>query len=245
MKSFLYMGEEIKYEVKRSKRKTIGIKISKATEIVVMIPYNCSEKMVAKVVEEKKTWIFKHWKSLKEAKANELERQYKEGEEINYLGNNYPIKIKEHDKDLIYMSLEQGNFNIFINHIKSTHLKDKIIRNAVLKWYEYQAYSIFKDITDKYSAIMGVTYGDIKLKIMKSIWGSCSYRNNLSYNLRLVMAPKEVIEYVILHELCHILEKNHSSRFWSLVERYMPDYKLKKRWLKENGYKLNFDYIYQ
>lgn len=86
-----------------------------------------------------------------------------------------------------------------------------------------------------YAGIVGVTYGRITIRSQKTRWGSCSSGGNLNFNCRLMKAPTSVLDYVIVHELCHRLEMNHSSRFWALVEQVMPDYRVHRKWLREHG----------
>ncbi|MBR6510374.1 MAG: M48 family metallopeptidase [Clostridia bacterium] len=86
-----------------------------------------------------------------------------------------------------------------------------------------------------YAEKMGVSYNGIRIKSQKTRWGSCSAKNNLNFNCLLMLCPKNVREYIVVHELCHLKELNHSKRFWKLVETYFPDYKIAKLWLKENG----------
>lgn len=89
-----------------------------------------------------------------------------------------------------------------------------------------------------YARLMGVTYGRISIRKQKTRWGSCSREGNLNFNCLLMMAPPEVLDYVVVHELSHRLEMNHSARFWVQVENVMPDYRVPRKWLKEHGGKL-------
>lgn len=89
-----------------------------------------------------------------------------------------------------------------------------------------------------YAPIVGVTYGRISIKNQKTRWGSCSNKGNLNFNVALMRAPIEVLDYVVVHELCHRIEMNHSEKFWKEIERVMPDYKIYRKWLKDNGNKL-------
>lgn len=89
-----------------------------------------------------------------------------------------------------------------------------------------------------YARLMGVTYGRISVRKQKTRWGSCTREGNLSFNCLLMMAPPEVLDYVVVHELCHRLEMNHSARFWEQVEKVLPDYRTPRKWLKEHGGRL-------
>lgn len=97
------------------------------------------------------------------------------------------------------------------------------------------ACAVFDQKAALYAGIMDVTYGRITVRDQKTRWGSCSGKGNLSFNWRLVLAPEEVLDYVVVHELAHRLEMNHSSRFWAVVESVLPDYQKQRLWLKQNG----------
>lgn len=101
--------------------------------------------------------------------------------------------------------------------------------------YRKQAGQEFAKKAKQYAAQMQVTYGKITVRDQKTRWGSCSARGNLNFNWRLILAPEEILDYVVVHELAHRIEMNHSERFWNQVERILPDYKSRRRWLKENG----------
>ena len=100
------------------------------------------------------------------------------------------------------------------------------------------ARDIFVRKTEYYARIMGVTYGRITIREQKTRWGSCSSRGNLNFNWRLILAPEEALDYVVVHELAHRKEMNHSRAFYAVVESVLPDYRRQKKWLRENGQKL-------
>ena len=89
-----------------------------------------------------------------------------------------------------------------------------------------------------YAAIIGVQYNQIAIRMQRTRWGSCSSKGNLNFNCLLGLTPPEVLDYVVVHELCHLIEMNHSKQFWNAVERIIPDYKVHRKWLKDNGNKL-------
>lgn len=105
-------------------------------------------------------------------------------------------------------------------------------------WMIDKAEELIKKRTDEYSKVIGVNYNNIRIKNTKTRWGSCSSKCNLNFNYRIIMAPEKVMDYIIVHELCHLKHMNHGKQFWETVALYMPDYKNHKDWLKVNGMKL-------
>jgi predicted metal-dependent hydrolase len=103
------------------------------------------------------------------------------------------------------------------------------------RWYRQQAKAVVSGALELYRERMGVTYESLVIKDQKTRWGSCSSKGNLNFSWRLILAPKSVLDYVVVHELAHLREMNHSSRFWRIVEEYYGEYKAAERWLKENG----------
>jgi len=108
-------------------------------------------------------------------------------------------------------------------------------REGLEKRYRQAAREYIPKRADFYAEKIGVTYGKIRIAEQKTRWGSCSQKGTLSFNWKLMLAPPRVLDYVIVHELCHLKEMNHSQRFWELVESILPDYKEQRKWLKENG----------
>lgn len=101
-----------------------------------------------------------------------------------------------------------------------------------------QAVRVLPDRLRRFAPLVGVDYGRVTVRCQRTKWGSCSARGNLNFNCLLMLCPPEVLDYVVVHELCHRKELNHSPRFWAEVERVMPDYKKHRDWLKQNGSRL-------
>jgi len=101
-----------------------------------------------------------------------------------------------------------------------------------------QALEVFPERVAYYAGLIGVTYGRVTIRNQKTRWGSCSAKGNLNFNCLLMLAPHEVQDYVVVHELCHRKEMNHSKQFWAEVEKILPDYRVQLKWLKENGARL-------
>jgi predicted metal-dependent hydrolase len=118
--------------------------------------------------------------------------------------------------------------------------KGKTLSEQDIKLLVTRAKRILPPKVDKYAKIIGVDYNNITIRLQKSRWGSCSGKGNLNFNCLLMRAPEEIIDYVVVHELCHRLEMNHSDRFWAHVEKVIPDYKERRKWLKEHGSELSY-----
>ena len=115
---------------------------------------------------------------------------------------------------------------------------DEAVRAAVRQTLSKRALMRIRERLSHYAPLIGVEFGRVAIRDQKSRWGSCSAKHNLNFNWKLIMAPTEVLDYVVIHELCHLIEFNHSRRFWSLVEKQMPEYEAWKKWLKAHGSEL-------
>ncbi len=118
--------------------------------------------------------------------------------------------------------------------------KEKI-KSVLKKWYISKARELLAERIRIYSPLIGLSPKKLAVKEQKTRWGSCSSKGNINLNWKLVMSPLPVADYVVIHELCHLKEMNHSKKFWGIVEAIMPDYKVYRKWLKENGYTLSFE----
>lgn len=103
------------------------------------------------------------------------------------------------------------------------------------KWYRKEAFAIISRKAEEFAGLLSADFKMIRIKDQKSRWGSCSSKGNLNFNWRIIMAPEVVCDYVIIHELCHLVFMDHSAHFWNLVESICPDYRQCKKWLKEKG----------
>ena len=122
--------------------------------------------------------------------------------------------------------------------IKTRSEEDAQIEAQVKKWLCERALKRIREALDIYAPTIAKPYGRITIREQKTRWGSCSSKNNLNFNWKLILAPKEALTYVVIHEICHLVHFNHSDRFWALVKARMPDYEIWKKWLKDHGKEL-------
>lgn len=153
-----------------------------------------------------------------------------DGEQITVCGQTYVVTVIEEDKKLAEVSVQDDKLIV-----RTSCLKPDFIEDCVRRWCRKAARPIIYLKVEAYARRLKVDYERISIKEQKSLWGSCSAKGNLNFNWKLVLAPPEVLDYVVVHELCHLKEMNHSPAFWELVEQIIPDYKEKRKWLKDNG----------
>ena len=163
--------------------------------------------------------------------------KYRNGEKFLYLGRSYILKIASGNTTSI--KLKGGVFELIV---KEKHINNSDeIKSLLSKWYINHAEKYLYEKTILYSKIINVQPKSIRIKKYKSKWGSCSYNGNISYSWPIIMSPIKIIDYLVVHELCHLIEHNHSNLFWQKVQNYVPDYMFRKKYLNLNSKNWVFD----
>jgi predicted metal-dependent hydrolase len=220
--------------VRTERKKTIAFKVSDGSASVV-VPKNLSYQDVVSLVKKKQRWI-KEKLNIQQSLPELKIRNFIPGEYFDFLGQSCPLNIEKASQPHLIFQDE-----IFTAYVRNPEVDNaRVIKSLFKKWYQGQAEKILLDKTELYAKIIGVNPGRISFKSFKSRWGSCSINGDLQYNWRIVMAPEEIINYLVVHELCHILHHNHSSVYWRTVARFYPEYKQSRAWLKINGRLLVF-----
>ncbi|MGB9771460.1 MAG: M48 family metallopeptidase [Candidatus Kapaibacteriota bacterium] len=217
---------EIKELVYR-KRKNFCLRIDKKGDLIVIAPYFATEKEIRQVVEKKADWIIKTRELILRNKQKTQPLNFNEGETILYLGENY--KIVFHNKSEIL--LDERSKVIFLPYGDKQTLERKLMR-----FYYEQAKEILKNELDRWSRTMGLRYKTFRLKNAQRLWGSCGKNGSINLNWRLILLPKEILEHIVIHELAHLVHRNHSKQFKYFVSQYSDNYQSKERWLRENSF---------
>lgn len=218
-------GQEIEYEVRISKRAKYARIDVDLKGITVVIPESKAISPV-KFLKEKSDWVLNKYDEITDYWARVPDRKFEEGEKFPYLGEDYTIKLSDNGSS----GVKEGN--ILISNEKTD---DTEIKEIIEKIYRKEARKTIKELIKKYEDRIDEDYNKLYIRNQKTKWASCSSKNNLSFNWRLMMAPEEVIEYVVVHELVHLEEPNHSDGFWYKVHKILPDYKERRKWLKDNS----------
>ena len=221
---------DIKYSLKRSRKrkKTISLQIGNNSEVTIHAPYYTPVTEINRFVEEKQNWIDKATRQQAALQVAQQEKAYLTGENFYYLGQTYPLEA-------FFEPLENTGVIFWDNRFFLNCPENRDMRKYYfISWYKKKARQYLCERVDFYRNMLNLESGGIRITSAGSRWGSCSEDNNLSFSFRLMMALPEVVDYVVVHELMHIREKNHSSKFWDLVVEVTPDYKAHRRWLREH-----------
>jgi len=208
----------------RRRRKTNEILIEYGT-VYVRTSTSTSIKEIESLVSKKAKWIIQKIKEQDNPHAVIKVPNYQNNSTLPYLGKNCRLRIIGYNSNQLIFSNDE--FIIYTNR--------RNVKRIYEQWLFSMAYPIITPLIAKYSKLLNVSPKKILLKKLKSRWGSATHRNIINLNIHLLKAPLHVIEYVVLHELSHLIERNHSKRFWQIVSDNMNDYKSKIRWLKVNG----------
>ncbi len=228
------LSANLQYQIVFSKRRTVGIEVSPDGAVTVRAPLRMPKKDIEQIVMSKLDWIEQKRKMFhkKAEKANRvLNIDYAEGSLMPFRGERYPIRRSFHQGlKKVMVSFDGTGFTVCYGK------EDReSIRQGFLVWYKKAAAEEFLRRVEYYKAIMQESVGTIRIKDQKSCYGSCSTKRNLNFNWKCILAPPEILDYIVVHELCHLRHMNHFKEFWAEVESILPEYTKAKRWLKENG----------
>lgn len=213
---------------KSSKAKRVIIRISQDKIVQLIVPKRVSFKNAINFLHSKSDWIYEKFSVISNKQQPELQK-FGDNSSISIFGNNYTI---------IYGNSLRGNIKIQEDKIIIYGEKEKI-HNKILQYINKIAANYIKNKIQDYNKMGEFKYKRITVRDTKTRWGSCSSKGNLSFSWRLALAPREVFDYVIAHELAHLKEMNHSKNFWHIVSILYPDYKKARKWLKTNGSNLH------
>ena len=197
------------------------------------VPKEIEYQKIVELVEKKTPWIRKKLEYAASLAPPEL-LAFENGDPIPYLGRTYCLKVQVGE----YPHVELVGEDIWVS-VVAQHLTNSLHIQLVLeRWFLDEAAILLAERLDFYAPIVGVRPAGMQVKAYKARWGSCKIDGQIQFNWRLIHGPVDVLDYVVVHELCHMLQHNHSAAYWSEVARVMPDYAVRRKWLSENGHTL-------
>lgn len=213
--------------IRTERRKTADIRVEDGA-VSVLVPRDLPMERIDLLLKEKRNWIKEKIVLHRQAQPVS-EKQFVSGEAFSYLGRNYRLKVEKGAFKPV--RLINGRLVVTVPQGKD---QPHMIRNALVRWYKRQAEQKLVEKVERYAPVVGVEPTGVGIKSFKSRWGSCTAKGRLEFNWRVMMAPNSVVDYVVIHELCHLKQHDHSTEFWKEVERALPRYRKLKEWLKIN-----------
>ncbi len=226
-------GLSLDIQIERSKRKkTISLQI-KDNKLIIKAPKIVSRRNLDELIQRKQTWI-KRRAIMNFEEQNLRNREFIDNEKFHFRGNAYRLSLISGREETVKIA---GGL-LVVTLMDDESIDRETIKTLIEEWYLEEAFKILKTRTNELAKKMKVRPKGLTVKNYISKWGSCTIDHKISYNWRIIMAPDDIIYYLIVHELSHIVEPNHSKNFWQYVGNYCEDFQTKRKWLRENGHKL-------
>lgn len=243
--------EKVTYQLTRSKRKSLSIMIGKDGTIQVKAPNWLPKYRIDQFIQQKSDWIEEKRSEVNILEQKKAAHTFQEGDSFFFLGETYGLVVQsipsKGGKEKVTLHKEEKLLAAVTENRTPSGLKQQLEQ-----WYIHQAKGLFRERSSYYYPLVAQAaekmgkqdigrVNRITIRNQKTRWGSCSSKGNLNFNWRLLMAPIEVLDYVVVHELCHLAYLNHSRQFWQLVGQILPDYENRREWLKSNGILLEWE----
>jgi predicted metal-dependent hydrolase len=224
------LGQPVEYELRQSADATeprIDVDIHGVT---VVVPQS-DEAYPEELLKENAVWVVEKKEKYDTYREQIPEREYEEGAVFPYLGGEREVVVERRPSS----SVTENTLRLAKHHVEDTS-----VERALETLYRRKARDTFEERAEYFAEEMGVEYEKIDVRRQRTKWGSCSTTGTLGLNWRLMMAPQEIVDYIVIHELAHLRESNHTDSFWSLVAEHDPEYQEHSRWLEENSTRLIF-----
>lgn len=221
-------GEAVRYDIVRSNRRTMSIVIRRDDcSVSVRVPLSVSNETITDFVDSRKEWIERHRSRIAENNRNRIVRRYEDGATHLFLGRSYTLRLHIDKAEGVIIDGDTLHVSV-----KSPDRCQKVLYEWYARMAEVELMKVARPLIHMFAEERGRQPSAIKFVKAKSYWGQCSSTGMIKLNIELVRAPIPCIEYIVMHELCHLVHHNHSSRFHALVECYVPDWKARKKLLE-------------
>jgi predicted metal-dependent hydrolase len=231
-------GKDIAYSLTRSRKaKNLRIMVGGETGLEVVVPAKFDLDLVEPVLIKKQEWIIGKLDYFKQVKESLHIYRQQSGHKVLYRGREYEVETVVTQRASGTVQVEEGKLLVLVPAEAENDCA------AVLEgWYRTMARLLINQRIRVVNQVLNLEFNRVAIRGQKTRWGSCSHLGNLNFNWRLVMAPLPVMDYIVAHELLHLVEANHSKKFWALVENICPDYRACREWLKKNGHRLKIQH---
>lgn len=226
---------KLPYTIIKSERRSFEIAVLPNGIVRIRAPKRATDHDIHRVYETKYKWIEAKLQEFQKRHPGYAERRFVSGEPFLYMGKEFKLEIVHGVKSVRIIDNE---IVVGLSRSKGYDEDRLSVEKNMKTWYRQCSESVIQSRMDHWQQIVGKVPTSVKVKEQKKRWGSCTGKNEILMNWKLIMAPLDVIDYVVVHELCHLYIRDHSPRYWELVEKHMPNWKEKRQWLKQNGHLL-------
>lgn len=217
--------------IRTERQKTAELRVEDGA-VSIVVPQRASTEKIEEILATKRRWIIEKL-TLHRDTTPASDKDFVSGEAFPYLGRNYRLKVER--GNFAPVRLIQGRLVV---SVPCGSEQPHMVRNALVRWYKRQAAEKLTEKVERFAPLVGVVPNGVGVKTFRSRWGSCTAKGKLEFNWQITMAPNRMVDYVVIHELCHLIRHDHSPEFWKEVARVMPEYAQCRQWLKENGARL-------
>lgn len=218
---------DLEFQIRPSaRRKTLELIVERDGTLAIATPSPYDEDRARAFVESKRMWLYAHLAEKEQLAPALPPKSYVSGEGFYYLGRSYRLLLVARQSRVL--QLEDGRLCLVRSQVPKA-------REHLIRWFSARAEGWLRERIEQWTERMGVRYADLVVQDLGFRWGSCGKGTVLYFHWKTIQLPPDIIDYVIVHELAHLRESNHSNEFWRLVEQAMPDFESRKRWLAENG----------
>ena len=222
---------DITYGVVRSRRTTADIVVERAGQVIVRAPAELPDEHIEDIIQSKRYWIYKTLAEWRDLNATRVLREYRNGEGFLYLGRTYRLSLVA-DQDMPLL-LKGGRFCLRRDVVDRG--KIAVAKTAFRDYFIARGKERITQRVHYYAPKVGVIPRGIDVREQGNRWASCSPKGNLAFHWKCMMAPPTIIDYIVVHELCHCRHLNHTEAFWNEVDKILPNYRERKEWLRKNG----------
>jgi len=239
MHTLKYGTTSINYILYTENRRDLKISVTLVNGVEVYAPESLHETKLHELLLNKAPWITGKIKELNQVEISTKKKEFVSGEKLPYLGRNYRLKVHREHIAQARLSFYQGRFIANVPNNWHQYQIQETLEEQLIRWYRKQGVKKLQERVTYYQSLLHVHPTSVHLRTQHKRWGTCTPGGDIYINWRLVMAPMKVLDYVIVHELAHLIVQDHSAEFWKIVKSVLPDYELRKEWLRINGMTLH------
>lgn len=227
------MHKNIAVNIIRTKGTRSATIVVECGQVFIRVPNSLPVSRVEKLIRSRSNWI-REKLNIQSHIVIQRPKEMVSGESFSYLGRNYRLKMIRGESSEV--KLKNGYLTLTHDKNLTDVQRDNFVRQSLQSWYQFRALEKLREKVSRYEKLVGVQSKSVSINDFKSRWGSCSVPGDLRFNWRIIMAPNSIVDYVVVHELSHLLHHDHSEKFWKTIGHVISDYAYRRQWLRTNGH---------